>query len=254
MLYHVSFEQVKDGIFYPRIPGQRLEGEDNTTKRICFSKSINGCLSAIPDGYTLTHGAKCLSEKHMANPILYVYMLNEKSVDSKNIIAPHQLAEKGLVPDAVFTGEHWVINTTVTCKEKRIYLNNVSWEPIYSTIGQETKRLMKVTQLEAEKPINRESDRVYYYVVFSQETVVKLKVLTKKHKCPFQLLETEAERSIVQVTIPKNRNAQSIWAEINKILIYSLNHPTTHVKKSSRIFSLSDFYKVLGENNTAQNF
>lgn len=51
-LYHVSIG-TKGGKcwFYPRVPEYRLCGEDDTTKRICFSDSIERALSAIPDIY-----------------------------------------------------------------------------------------------------------------------------------------------------------------------------------------------------------
>ena len=48
--FFVSNTRLKDNIIYPRVPKNRLTEsglEDNTTPRICVSKSIIGCLASV---------------------------------------------------------------------------------------------------------------------------------------------------------------------------------------------------------------
>lgn len=45
--YHISAYNQNNKIFKPRIPDLKLDLEDDSTKRVCFSTSIKGCLYAI---------------------------------------------------------------------------------------------------------------------------------------------------------------------------------------------------------------
>lgn len=50
MLYHLSEENHNNEVFKPRIPQSIIddeEKEDQTTKRVCFSKTISGAYRAI---------------------------------------------------------------------------------------------------------------------------------------------------------------------------------------------------------------
>jgi len=49
-LYHASIEPLTHMVFNPRIPDNKMTqilGEENKTPRICFSKSIHGCLVGL---------------------------------------------------------------------------------------------------------------------------------------------------------------------------------------------------------------
>ena len=47
MYYFISDKNFDKETLCPIIPFSKMNKEDGTTKRICVSKSINGCLTAI---------------------------------------------------------------------------------------------------------------------------------------------------------------------------------------------------------------
>ena len=78
----------------PRIPDNfltRNNFEDNTTKRVCLSTSISGCLTAL----------SC----NLTNKILYVYT----PMDDMEVYTP----DVDEVPDVNITDEKWCLNTCV---------------------------------------------------------------------------------------------------------------------------------------------
>lgn len=104
ILYHVSFDSDEfRKLFIPRIPKSIAEHEDSNIPRICFSDSIDNCLSALSD----VEDSMC--ESHYINVYSYLFSTNDK-----NLISYEELYNKGFVPDALFTHEYWY------CKE--IYL------------------------------------------------------------------------------------------------------------------------------------
>jgi hypothetical protein len=126
MLYHVSLEKIKRNILIPRIPKQRIEGEDGKIKRICFCDSIEGCLSAMPAGIQIAKNLAFLYRYTKIAPLLYVYTVDESHILPGNLIFPEKVVEH--VVDASLTGEHWVINQNVQCQESLIGLTNIKHE------------------------------------------------------------------------------------------------------------------------------
>ena len=86
VVYHASREILKDVTLLPRVPNSAMNIEDKTVKRVCFSSSVNGCLTAI-DGLEF-------------NEKLYVY---------ETIIKAYTPTHKQ-VPDAFLTGEVWSLD------------------------------------------------------------------------------------------------------------------------------------------------
>lgn len=113
MLYHVSTDTSRViPIFIPRIPNknQRMEGENETIPRICVAKSIEDCLTAMPNGgYFLT-------SEHKPKRIR-VYEFDEEVVQEGNLIKPTDLYFSEYVLDAWVTGEHWVVNQNLLPKK-----------------------------------------------------------------------------------------------------------------------------------------
>ena len=106
MYYFISKHNFDSDILEPRIPINRLEDEDDKIKRVCVSKSIVGCLSAIAPP---------------ENEILIVH-----TCDSINVIQP--TVEQ--VPDVMFTGEEWILepvnmNYLMTIKTIKKFDNNI---------------------------------------------------------------------------------------------------------------------------------
>ena len=89
MFYHIS-ENPNLSVLLPRIPQSAyVPGEDDTTKRVCVSDSIDGCITAIqPYSFPQKYYAYTPID---SNPSIYV-----PSIDD--------------VYDVKFTGEVWILN------------------------------------------------------------------------------------------------------------------------------------------------
>lgn len=92
LFYFVSREKMNGEIIYPRVPKNRMSEEDDTTKRICASLSIYGCLNAL--GFEI-------GER------LYVH-----TFESEDYMQPtwEQVGDVG------FTGELWVMEKVTLCQ------------------------------------------------------------------------------------------------------------------------------------------
>lgn len=104
MLYHVSLEEID--YFEPRIPSITLLDEDDTTKRICFSNTLPGALSALQGSIKLYDGLINLSNDSKCPAIIHIYSIEEEDVGNEFIIKNRVVSMK--VPDAIVTGEVWV--------------------------------------------------------------------------------------------------------------------------------------------------
>lgn len=93
---HVSIEPIeKTYTFKPRIPTNGAGAEDKTYPRICLSDSLQGAISAIPDGMDMIG----------SDPIT-VFRI-PIAVNDPRLIDFEELYDKGLVPDAMITHECW---------------------------------------------------------------------------------------------------------------------------------------------------
>jgi len=94
MLFHIS--QIKHDEFVqyvPRIPNNWFvtDGfEDGETKRVCFSTSIEGCLSDL---------------QVYSNEEYYVYYVDTEKQENIKVISP----SKTQVPDVEYTDEKWCL-------------------------------------------------------------------------------------------------------------------------------------------------
>lgn len=119
-VYHLSFSEVKNNLFIPRIPDIRLSGENDDILRICFSETIEGCISAMPNGVGAIKGLLDLRETEIAFNGAYLYEIDLRDIKQENILTPDELQNKRLVPDAIHTGEYWIINQKVKCKKAKL--------------------------------------------------------------------------------------------------------------------------------------
>ena len=102
--YFVSNTKLKDEVLKPRIPQNRLTKsgrEDNTTPRICVSKSIIGCLQS--------------TNTYISKKRLYLYYCE---VDSNYVIQPKERQLR----DAKFTGEEWITIPTEFTLESILHI------------------------------------------------------------------------------------------------------------------------------------
>jgi hypothetical protein len=95
-LVHVSFDEVER--FVPRVPKQICPDEDNTTPRICVAPNILSAIQAMPQGGTVAYNMARIG----VPVVIHAYY-----IESDAILMPEQIADK--VPDAVATGEMWVM-------------------------------------------------------------------------------------------------------------------------------------------------
>ena len=92
-IYFVSSDNKNLKILQPRVPDNyftKNNYEDNTTKRICFSTSINGCLMGL--------------SQNLKNKEFYVH----QAIGDYHIIHPTILQ----VPDSKITKEVWLLKPT----------------------------------------------------------------------------------------------------------------------------------------------
>lgn len=99
-LIHVSFDLVNG--FAPRISAQVCPGEDETIPRICVSPSIIKALQSIPQAGEVMY----YIEEIGVPIIIHAYYMKSDAV-----LMPEQIADK--VPDALATGETWIMEIPV---------------------------------------------------------------------------------------------------------------------------------------------
>ena len=104
-LYHISRDLKFNGNFIPRIPFLEDESTENrTTPRICVSKTIEGCLSAIPEAYMLDE--VCLQQRGMFR--VYVFDTEKHQIQPEYLVLTDELDRKNEVLDAYLTEEVWI--------------------------------------------------------------------------------------------------------------------------------------------------
>ena len=96
-LYVIIYDKkLRGGVIYPRVPKYRMDDEDDYIKRICCSNSIAGCIRGIGD----------LTPIAIKYGNYYVYRLDLTGYEQ--VLTPRQVQVS--VPDAMQTGEWWVLN------------------------------------------------------------------------------------------------------------------------------------------------
>jgi len=125
-LYYIEQTHSEEplSVFKPRIPENRMSGENATTPRICLSSSLEGCLSATPwGGHNLPTKGK--------SEIFRVYEFDTNDILEGNLILPYDLFSQNLVPDALVTEEHWVINQNLSPRNTyEILINDFELEEL----------------------------------------------------------------------------------------------------------------------------
>lgn len=162
MLYHLSFDVLETiEEFVPRIPDQRIEGEDDTSLRICCSDSIENALVALPNNADFLSSTKLF-------PLIKVYELDETKVEGSNLLTPELIQDK--VSDALVTKEHWITTNIKPSNFYIIQVTNMDYDESSKTINE--LKYYKVNQ-------NEETKMGSYYcfnikVEVSEETLMIL--------------------------------------------------------------------------------
>lgn len=124
ILYHISTDLTHDGAFIPRIPDIRHDLEDGSINRICFADSIEGCFTAMPNG------ASQLNELNMMQHGLYKLFTidtDKYQLTEQDWIDCQTLYKRGLVNDAIITGEYWVTKPIQVKKEDMQIISLLNW-------------------------------------------------------------------------------------------------------------------------------
>lgn len=100
--------------FIPRVPNSALDYEDKKTKRICLSDRLEGCFDAI-------------NLSAAWDPNDNIIFVHEFYIDDKDpkLIHPEELYENNLVPDAIYSGEHWYLENLKPNKIYKIKMNKI---------------------------------------------------------------------------------------------------------------------------------
>ncbi|MDF2881300.1 MAG: hypothetical protein K0R54_1857 [Clostridiaceae bacterium] len=239
MLYHFSVRKVKK--FYPRIPKCRIEGEDKTIKRICFSTNINRALTTMPSG-VLKAKNLIQFEKSLNFPsIIYLYSLDENSISKENLINSASLVRRNLVPDALMGKEVWVINQDAICKEEIIRITNMDIIlKKYKCFGYRSKYVVK--NIEYEHSIEP-FERTYVYELLNDKECKSVGRLAKKAGCIIKY------DNLNEITIiaPPNVNIGKVWEKVSNlkwsVLRSYLKDKSSNERATSVDIILSTCYK-----------
>ncbi|KZD63358.1 hypothetical protein [Bacillus cereus] len=131
VFYHVSTLLTKDGVFKPRIPLDRLENENSSIARVCVAESIEGCLSAFPDG-----GKELLETLYVQEMHVKVFRIDAEKlgIREEDIFNSSRLYTTDLVADAENNKENWILREFVVPEKDQYIIKLKSWEDSFRPI------------------------------------------------------------------------------------------------------------------------
>ena len=106
-LYHIAMGWTEiSKLFVPRVPETRAYGEDDVTKRICLSTSIEGCFNAMAN------------KPYQSNTKITLYEVN-----TDDYVSYEKLYSTGKVYDAYLTHECWYLQPIIMTGKHLILKN-----------------------------------------------------------------------------------------------------------------------------------
>ena len=117
MFYHLSpVVPLSDLLLHPRVPVNKMKGEEDTLARICVATSIAGCLLSINDERT------CQEREVVVEPYQTFYVYRCRS----DFYYRPTSSEVG---DVDITDEHWLFHPTSFEKDGRVFvsINQMAW-------------------------------------------------------------------------------------------------------------------------------
>lgn len=217
ILYHVSASRIVGNKLWQRIPKDRAEGENKTIERICFGKTFEGCITAMPNGVKLAENLS-LCEIQMGLPaILHIYSIKKSDIQEGNVRDSEFLIKNKLVPDADVTGEEWVINQDVVCNHSVIRLKYIDKE-IIPCDWKENNIVVKVKHVEFEKSIEP-YERKFTYKFHSAEDMDRIKRYALKSGCEiFREQQKDNNRYYLGIKVPSGIDAQGLWEKVDSLI------------------------------------
>ncbi|MFW5962147.1 MAG: hypothetical protein ACOCQR_00850 [bacterium] len=140
VLYHITYNLKHDGIFIPKIPSKRLNVynynentdmiivknnilEEDQIKRVCVSKTVEGCLSSMPRAnFFLKESFKKKGNKFK------VFKIDTKKLNIDNVLDEKFLYQKDLVRDAEVTKECWITESFIVSEVDSFIIEVESFE------------------------------------------------------------------------------------------------------------------------------
>ena len=241
MLFHISKDiSVKEKVFIPRIPKNRLQSENKTLKRVCLSDALETCISAFPYKSEVIH---YLSSKKPT--YLSVYTVDKALFHEETIKKPEEVVN--WVADAEIRQEYW-ITKPFTATPKLIKLKKLKLERFCRLTGE---HIGEVEELEFEREVE-EYDRTEKALFYHRKIFKQFRRACKRNGIEIQEVHVKKEAmeyfgcisstriyDVTRVTykIPAGISAQSAWECITrelhknrrKHLCYS--HEDFHVKE-----------------------
>ena len=107
ILIHASFSQVEQ--FIPRVPANRLPGENDVIPRICFSTKLESALTSMPSGGIALKGL-LKAIPHVA-PVIHIYCCHIWENEHVRFIRPADVKRFFHVLDAADRSEWWALDT-----------------------------------------------------------------------------------------------------------------------------------------------
>lgn len=118
-LYHLSDNKNLDRkILKPSIPKLKFDDENSTTKRVCFSTTIDGCLQGL---YPIYPDTSLDDPRYTSFNGKYLYVYEPINSDF-SYVDTDTLVKKRLVPDAEVSKEVWITSSVKVKLVGKIYV------------------------------------------------------------------------------------------------------------------------------------
>lgn len=179
ILYHITQDVAHDGHFIPRIPTNRLEGEDGIIPRICASTTIEGCLSSMPGG-----GMGLENHIHESLGIYKIFKIDTDKYKLKYMNSS-ELICKELVMDAEITGEYWILDEVNVKPNDTYYIHLEFWrEDLEGYTSKELLDTLREKAMSIDEYVNDDDfdDRLMSEVTMIHDLIFTSS-LTKKPIC-----------------------------------------------------------------------
>ncbi|WPQ59794.1 hypothetical protein [Paenibacillus polymyxa] len=125
--FHLSTLLSHEGAFVPRVPENQIHGiKESTIKRVCVSKTIEGCFTAIGNGQN-PHDANFVRRGYY---VLFKIDTEKLGIEKRHIVSSRQIYRNGWVPDADVTKEHWITKSFQVPKEEMSYIQIQSFKQV----------------------------------------------------------------------------------------------------------------------------
>lgn len=126
---HITSDLSGDNYFYPRIPYVTREDENGEINRVCVAETLEGALTAIPNG-----AGRLDTYLEDSSYYFKVFVIDTEKLGIKKMMNSEELYKKDYVRDAEITGEHWILESFTVPQEYIFYVRLNNWEESASDV------------------------------------------------------------------------------------------------------------------------